>query len=274
MRGLGLHLLVAGCFLLSLCSPAWASLPPISYDTVTAGTISAAAQTNTYTFSANANDILDFTVVATSGALWPCIQIYNSQGDKVTNGSSCPGGGDVELNALAIASADTYTMTVRDYSNTNTGNYNVFLQRTDGLVGALPLSLDQVQTGNIASATQSNAYTFSANANDVFNFTLVATSGNLWPCMQVYNAAGAPVANGVSCPGGGDAELNALVIPTAGTYSLIIKPDGDSSTGNYNIFQQRTDGPPNAISLPYDTVTAGTISAAAQINRFCFRRKR
>ena len=151
----------------------------------------------------------------TSGSLWPCIQIYNTAGAPVANGGSCPGGGDVELNGLVIASAGTYTLSLKADGDTSTGNYNIFLQRTDSPVGILTLPIGWVQTGNIASATQSNAYTFSANANDVFNFTLVATSGNLWPCMQVYNAAGAPVANGVSCPGGGDVELNGLAITSA-----------------------------------------------------------
>ncbi|MGA3100906.1 MAG: IPT/TIG domain-containing protein [Terracidiphilus sp.] len=259
---------------MSLCSSAW-GFPSLSYDTVTAGTISAAAQVNTYTFSANANDILDFTVVttsSTSGTLWPCIEVY-SGGVPVTNGTSCPGGTNVGLNGLAIPSAGTYTITVKDYNNTNTGNYDIFLQRTDGPVGAVTLPLDQVQTGNIASATQANAYTFSANANDVFNFTVVTTSsttGTLWPCIQVYNSAGTPVTNGGSCPGGTNVVLNGLTIASAGTYSVIVKDYSNTNTGNYSIFLQRTDGPPNAITLSYDTVTAGTISAATQTNNYTF----
>jgi len=277
MKSLKLHIFVIGFVLLPLCSSAWAAFPTLSYDTVTAGTISTAAQTNTYTFSANANDILDFTVVTTSsttGTLWPCIQVSTyPAGTPVTNGGSCPGGTNVGLNGVTIPSAGTYSLSVKDYNNANTGNYDVFLQRTDGPVGDVPLPLDQVQTGNIAAATQSNSYTFSANANDVFNFTVVTTSstkGTLWPCIQVYNSAGAPVANGGSCPGGTNVGLNGLTITSAGTYSVIIKDYNNTNTGNYNIFLQRTDGPPNAITLPYDTVTAGTISAAAQTNNYTF----
>jgi hypothetical protein len=268
MKTLRLHLFVAVCALVSLCSSAW-GFPSLSYDTVTAGTISSAAQVNTYTFSANANDILNFIVVTTSGSLAPCIQVY-SAGVPVTNGGSCPGGAAAGLNGLAISSAGTYTITVNDFSNTNTGNYDIFLQRTDSPVGAVTLPLDQVQTGNIASATQSNAYTFSANANDVFNFIAVTTSGSLAPCLYVYNSAGAPVSGGTACPGGGAVGINGLAIPSAGTYSVILKDFSNTNTGNYNIFLQRTDGPPNAITLSYDTVTAGTISAATQTNNYTF----
>jgi hypothetical protein len=271
MKSLRLQVFAFGWMLVALCSTAWASFPALSYDTVTADTISTAAQTNTYTFSANANDILDFTVVTTSGSFHPCLQVSTyPAGTPVTNGGSCPGGTDVELNGLAIPSAGTYSLSVKDYYNSYTGGYNVFLQRTDGPVGALPLPFEQVQTGNIGSATQSNAYTFSANANDVFNFTVVTTSSSLHPCMQVYNSAGAKVPNGNSCPGGTDVELNGVAVPSAGTYSVIVKDYYDAYTGNYNIFLQRVDGPPNPITLSYDTVTAGTISAAAQTNNYTF----
>ena len=277
MKSLKPQLLAIVCMLVSLCSPAWASFPTLSYDTVTAGTISSAAQTNTYIFSANANDVLDFTVLttsSTSGSLWPCIQVYDPGGTPISvlNSSTCPQGGLAELNGLAIQSAGTYTLTVQAWGATNTGSYDAFLQRTDGPVGSLPLPLEQVQTGNIGSVTQSNAYTFSANANDVFNFNVVATSGNLWPCLEVYNAAGTPVTtpNSSSCPEGGNAGITGFAVPSAGTYSLIITAWGATGTGNYSLFLQRTDGPPNPITLPYDTVTAGTISAATQTNNYTF----
>jgi hypothetical protein len=271
MKSLRLQVFAFGWMLVALCSTAWASFPALSYDTVTAGTISTAAQTNEYTFSANANDILDFTVITTSGSFLPCIQVSTyPAGTPVTGGGSCPGAAGLELNGVAIPSSGTYSLSVKDYYNTYTGNYDVFLQRTDSPVGALPLSLDQVQTGTIGSVTQSNAYTFSANANDVFNFTVVTTSGKLLPCIQVYNSAGAKVASGSSCPGAGGLELNGVTVPTAGTYSVIVKDYYDTYTGNYNIFQQRTDGPPNAITLPYDTVTSGTISAISQTNNYTF----
>ena len=135
---------------MSFCSLAWASLPTLSYDTVTAGTIGAAAQINTYTFSANANDILNFTVVATSGSLLPCIQVSTyPAGTPVTNGGSCPGYGTVGLNGVAIPSAGTYFLTLKDFHDANTGNYNIFMQRTDGPVGSAPLPLAQVQSGNM-----------------------------------------------------------------------------------------------------------------------------
>ena len=45
------------------------------------GTISSAAQTNVYTFSANAGDLANFTVVKTgSGSLIPEIKLYNPDG--------------------------------------------------------------------------------------------------------------------------------------------------------------------------------------------------
>ena len=42
-----------------------------------AGTIGLAAQSNTYTFTANAGDVIDFTMTVTSGVLSPKVRLYS-----------------------------------------------------------------------------------------------------------------------------------------------------------------------------------------------------
>ena len=135
------------------------------------GTISSAAQSNSYTFSANANDVVSFTIAAKSG-LSPRIKLFNGAGALVTQGYSnspggCGGGAAVELNTVTLATAGTYTALISDCFDTGTGSYTAYAQRTNNPAGAGALSFGQVQTGTITSAAQSNSYTFSANANDV-----------------------------------------------------------------------------------------------------------
>jgi hypothetical protein len=60
------YLFVIGCVLVSLCPNVWASTPlPLGQPTT--GMIGSAAQSNSYTFSANANDLVNFTMTTTSG---------------------------------------------------------------------------------------------------------------------------------------------------------------------------------------------------------------
>ena len=118
-----------------------------------------------------------------------------------------------------------------------TGNYNIFLERTNDPANSVNIDFDQTMTGTITSVAQSNAYTFSGSVDDTLNFTVVAASGNLWPCIQIYNSAGAPVAKGSSCPGGGTATLNGFVVSVQLTrISVLLKAYGDwRRLGNYNM---------------------------------------
>ena len=101
----------------------------------------------------------------------------------------------------------------------------------------------QPQTGSISSAAQSNSYTFSGSANDVVNFTIVGTSGNLSPRIKLFNAVGALVTQGYSnspggCGGGATVELNNIKLPATGIYALLVSDCFDTNTGNYNVSSQ------------------------------------
>jgi uncharacterized repeat protein (TIGR03803 family) len=121
------------------------------------GTISLPAQSNTYTISTNAKDeVVNFTMTATSGALSPRIRVYNSAGgllveaaNRSAESGNCTGGSVLQLNSVALPSAGTYTVLVGDcYSDgggaggddsgdLNTGNYNIYMQRTETLTPLL-----------------------------------------------------------------------------------------------------------------------------------------
>jgi hypothetical protein len=172
---------------------------PLSFGLAQAGTIGSAAQSNTYTFSANASDVIDFTLAATSGSLIPKIRVYNPDGTLAgSNYSGAPSycsGSTVELNTLALKTTGTYTVLAGDCADTNTGNYEIYAQRTNNPSGAVPVDWGQVQAGTIGSAAQSSSYTFSGTTNDQVNFTLVTTSGSLVPKIRLYNPSGILIAS-------------------------------------------------------------------------------
>jgi uncharacterized protein (TIGR03437 family) len=248
------------------------------------GTIASAAQSNSYTFSGSANDLVDFTLVSTGGTLSPKIRVYNPAGTQLadaypTYGSGlCNGGATVELNTVTLPATGNYTVLVGDCGDTNSGNYSIYAQRTGNPVGAAVLVFGgQGQTGTISSATQSNSYTFSANANDVVDFTMVSTSSNLSPKIRLYNSAGTQLADAYPtygsglCNGGSTVELNTVTLPAAGAYTVLVGDCGDTNTGNYSMYAQRTNNPTEAAALPLGGQTqAGTIVAAAQSNSYTF----
>jgi hypothetical protein len=236
------------------------------------GTISLATQSNSYTFRANANDLADFTMVATSGSLSPKIRLYNPAGTLLN--SANPGncyGSTIEMNTVTLPASDTYTVLVSDCSDTNTGNYVIYAQRTTNPSGAASLPFGQTQTGSISSATQSNSYTFSANANDLVDFTMVATSGSLSPKIRLYNPAGTLLssANPGNCYGS-TIEMNTVTLPASGTYTVLLGDCGDTNTGNYAIYAQRTNNPAGPIGLLWGQVQPGMIGSAAQSDSYTF----
>ncbi len=234
---------------------------------VQTGTISSVAQSNTYTFNANANDIFFIMMVATSGSLCPYMQLYGPTGASV--GAVGCSGGQSWWDTITASTSGTYTLIVRDQSNSNAGNYSIYAQRTNNPTGAVNLPFAQVQTGTISSVAQSNTYTFNANANDTFFIMMVATSGGLCPYMQLYGPTGASI-GAVGCSGS-QSWWDTITAPTSGTYTLVVRDQSNTNTGNYDIYAQRTDGPAGSVNLPFAQVQKGSISGADQSKTYTFK---
>jgi uncharacterized protein (TIGR03437 family) len=271
MNRLRSYLFVAGCIFAIPCSHAWAA--SLSFGQTQTGTISSAAQSNSYTFSANANDVVDFTMVATSGNLSPKIQLFKSDGTVLGSAANYAcSGSTIEMNTVKLPATGTYTAVVADCGSTNTGNYGIYAQLTNNPVGAAAAPLGQTQTATIGSAAQSNSYTFSASANDVVDLTMTTTSGNLSPKLRLYSPAGTQVgsANNYACSGS-TIELNTVKLPASGTYTVLAGDCADSNTGSYWIYVQRTNNPSGATNLLFGgQVQTGIIASAAQSDSYTF----
>jgi hypothetical protein len=276
MKNLKWNLLASGFILVSLCSQAWATTLPLGE--VVTGTITEVAQVNKYTFSANKSDVIDFTLVVTSGSLIPKIQLFNSSGTSISSTwagypGGC-GGSYLEMNTVMIPATGTYTVWVNDCNNTNTGDYSLYAQRTNNPTGAVNLPFGETETGTIGSVALSNSYTFSANANDVVDFTLVATSGSLVPKIRLYNPNGTQLNETWSgypggC-GGSYLEMNTVTLPTTGTYTVLIGDCADSHTGKYSIYSQRTDAPAGPVALLFGQTQTGSITAVSESYTYTF----
>ena len=236
MKSFTLHLLAAGCIAASLSSPAWAAAD-LSFGQTAIGTISTAAQVDSYTFSASANDAVIFTSAATSGTLSPLIQLYDPNSTLIgTVPGSCTGASAAEMGPVMLAAAGTYTVTVGDCGGANTGGYNLYAQRTNNPSGAANLSFSSTPASLINLAAQSDSFTFSANANDVVDLTMTAASGTLNPKIRLYNPDGSlnssnHAGSGSTCSGA-VVEMNAVSLPTTGIYTVILGDCGDTKTGS------------------------------------------
>ena len=257
-------------------NPAGAANLPFAQ--ATSGTVVSATQSNSYTFSANANDEIDFTMVTTSGTFVPKIRLYNPIGTLLSsNYSGSPygcGGSTLELNTVSLPTTGTYTVLIGDCSDTLTGTYEIYTQRTDNPTGPVGLLFGQTQTGTLSSTAGSNTYSFSANATDAVDFTLVTTSGSLVPKIRIYTPTGTLLSSNYSgspygC-GGSTLELNTVSLPTTGIYTALIGDCSDTLTGTYTIYSQRTNNPAGAANLPFGLTQTGLLGSTAASNTYTF----
>jgi hypothetical protein len=185
------------------------------------------------------------------------------------------------MNTVKVPVTGSYTVLVGDCSDTNSGNYEIYAQRTDNPIGAVPVYWGQTQAGKIGSAAQSNTYTFVGTANNVVDFTMVATSGSLSPKIRLYNPDGsllssaAPL-NGLGyCTGASTVEMNSVTLAQNGTYTVLVGDCSDTNAGNYNLSSECfgtckvtpliTWAPPASIN--YGTPLSGTqLDATASYN--------
>jgi len=240
----------------------------LPYDQAQAGTIGSAAQSNTYTLSANANDVVDFTMAA--NGISPKLRLYNPDGTLLASGN--PGncyGSTLEMNAVTLPVTGTYTVLAGDCADYNAGSYDIYVQRTENPYLATVLMFGQTQTGTISAAAQSNTYIFSANANELVDFTMAASG--ISPKIRIYNPNGTLLAS--ANPGncyGSTVELNVVQIPTSGIYTALVGDCADYNTGTYAVYAQATNTPSGPAILLLNQTQAGTIGSAAQNDTYTF----
>ena len=279
MKKLILQLLVIGCVSVALSSPAWAQSQALTFGQVETGSITGPLQTIPYTFAANANDVIDFTMLTTSGTLIPKLELLTSGGTVIATGNSGDGFGCsgtlLEMNTIMVPSTGNYILDVSDCAGTNTGTFALFADRTNNPANPGSISFGQEETGSISLETQNNAYTFDANAYDVVDFTLLATSSGLIPKILLYNPSGtlntsANSGDGFGCSGS-LVEMNSVTLAVTGTYTVLIRDCNDTGTGSYSLYSQRTDNPGGTIvPLLFGQVQTGSITAETQNNTYTF----
>ncbi len=236
------------------------------------GLIGSAAQSNTYTFTANANDVVDFTMSTSNGALDPKIRIYNPDGSLLKSaiiGFCDPGA--VEMNTVTLPSTGTYTVLVGDCSDSNTGNYGFYSQRTNNPTAPTPFMFGgQTQSGTISSAADSNSFTFWGAVGNVVDFTMTATSGTLAPKIRLYNPDGSLLGSVTSnfCDGG-PVSLNSVTLTETGLHTLLVGDCSDTNTGNFNVSGQCFNNCPVTPTITWNApadITYGTELSGTQLD--------
>lgn len=221
--------LVAAFILILLFTPFAFAQAPVSYGQTVSDSISVTGEQDEFVFSGTTGDVIILPFTKISGDFNPYVELFDPQGTRIAYSSSGV------INATLAATGD-FKISVRDYNNTHTGNYQ-FSSR------------------------------FSANAGDTLYIPLPKVSGasnSFTPYLELYDSAGTRLAYSSS------GTLTATVPCSAGNYYFYLTDSSRTGTGAYEFTLQRTNNPQNFKDLSYNSITEDSLGAVTGINVYRF----
>jgi hypothetical protein len=230
--------------------------------------IAAPSYMDTWTFEGNAGDRILVRVRTTSGSLDTVIYLYP------------PGSGSAEesvWNAVLswqLEQTGLYTINIRDWSGSNSGNYNISFLKIPGVVSSSgdtdggAIASGQTLSGAIDVASDLDAFQIYGNAGDRIIVRVRKTSGDLSPTIYLYPPDGGPAEQSVS-----NAVLSWQLEQT-GLYTINIRDNFGSGSGNYNISFLKipgtisSSGDPDGGAIASGQTLSGAINVASDMDAF------
>jgi hypothetical protein len=256
MKRLGITFLFVSTISLVLCAQGRAAT--LSCGQTIKGSITAAAQTDSYTFSASVGDAVIVSAYGISGTLFTVAEVYNPSGTLIST-SAING----RTNVIAIATSGTHTILLHDSANFRTGDYGINLQFTNGKC-SMSISCGETKTGTVNLASQQTAYTFSAAAGDRIIISAYGYSGTIFAVAEIYNPSGTLMSTSAI-----NGRTNVLPIATSGTYTILLRDSANFRTGDYGINLQFTNGKCST-AISCGETKNGTIDFASQQTAYTF----
>ncbi len=234
---------------------------PLNLSETISGTVSALAEMKTYTFTGAINDRIVINTVKTSGLFQPEVRVYSQNGKLL-----CYKIGSLISHLLCtVKISGTHTVLAGDNGGNETGDYNLYIQRTNSPMIATPLNLSDTVSGDITVASQMNTYTFTGAIGDRVVTRMVKTSGALAPYVRVYRPDGT-----LKCSKSGTLISDTLCTLDKDGVHTVLLSDGGSATGSYTFYIQRTNNPVNATPINPGETIALEISMTSEMDSFTF----
>ncbi|HEX6290377.1 MAG TPA: hypothetical protein VFZ66_14400 [Herpetosiphonaceae bacterium] len=193
-------------------------------------TIDLAGEIDMHTFTAAIDDVVKVRMTRISGTLNPAVHIYDPDGANMC--SAFTSEKIVEINNCVIPRAGIYTLHASDTYRTNTGTYNLYIQRLNNPGNTQPIGFGQILTGTITSAAEINTYTFLSSGGGSARIKMSRTADDLRPRIRIYDPAGTNICSAFTS--GSVAEITSCPLASRGTYAILADDNG-SRVGSYTL---------------------------------------
>ena len=222
--------------------------------------IEVAAETDCYTFAGAVDDQVRVRVIETSGDLSPGQELLRPDGTTLCN----PTPSDEQT--CLLDSNGTHTILIKDWSGTNSGNYNLVLRRLNNPVGCTSLSFGSGPVSDsIEVAAETDCYTFAGAVDDQVRVRVIETSGDLSPGQELLRPDGTTLCN----PTPSDEQT--CLLESNGTHTILIKDWSGTNSGNYNLMLMRLNNPVGCTSLSFGSgPVSDSIEVAAETDCYTF----
>jgi PKD repeat protein len=166
----------------------------------------------------------------------------------------------------------TYTIIASEYNGDEAGgSYNLAIEKLNNTVATM--SYGQTVSGMLTANPDLDAHTFTAAANDRVIVTMGFTTSGPDPYIRIFDPDGNSLS---SCQAfktntghGNPAEFSHCLLPSDGTYTLIVSEFlGDETGGNYNLSIERLNN--TAATMSYGDTVSNMLSTAVDIDAHTF----
>jgi len=202
---------------------------PMTYGQIVTGSILTVGQVVSYTFTAEAGDVVLIGMGKVSGSFWQGISLYDPDGNLL-NETSSPSHAEL---TKTLSVSGTYTILAYDgYNGTWTGSYALYLQRLNNPAdAAILLFSGQVVTGTINDIFDFDTYTFVADEGSYFYIETNRLSGGLDPEVRLFGPDGNLFASAWDYT----QVVISGTIANAGSHTLLVGDYGGTETGTYSM---------------------------------------
>jgi hypothetical protein len=257
---------------------------PIGFGESKFGYINTTSEMDAYMFEASSGD----NVLIRMSSSWYDCNFYNSvchnnHGPQISlyapNGTllqSVSGFNYIEL-SQKLPDNGTYQFLVGDTDADDTGNYNVYIQRTNKPGKFLVIESGDTIAESINLSAEMDTYVFEASSGDN---VLIRMSSSWYDC-NLYNSVchdnhGPRISlyapNGTllqSVSGFNYIELSQK-LPDNGTYSILTGDTDMDNTGTYNIYFQTTNNPGKFLVIESGDTIADSINLSSEMDTYVF----
>ena len=219
-----------GLSLSKLNSPNYAQIIGCQFDATE--TLVHATEVKTYTFDAEAGDMLLVRMRGEGTHIESEVEIYNANGDLLISDA---GSGLSAIQSFVIPTTDTYTMLAMDRNGNDLGNFGISFQKINKSTCSLPLTCGDNLEGSFNHLAQMIAFNIEVQESDRLLFNSRCSNSSFESQLFLYGPEGDLI---TFTPGEGKQQEIFTEKLSGGNYQVLYMDKGGNDMGDYGISLQ------------------------------------